>query len=225
MTPPSTGHSLPRQGLLLLVALTFFWGVNWPAMKITMAEMTPWTYRSITGVTGAIGLLLLTVALRQRLSVPRHEWPKLIAMALVNGPRLLIADEPTTGLDVTVQAQVLDLLAGLVHSRNMATIIITHDLGVVSHYCTRIAVMFAGTIVETGAVDEVLNNPRHPYTRELIDSVPERIIDRGYRKVGRAPDLYNLPSGCLFRYRCPMAAEICHSAPPAKVVGPGHAAR
>lgn len=83
MTPP-TGPSLPRQGLLLLAALTFFWGVNWPAMKITMAEMTPWTYRSITGVTGAIGLLLLTVALRQRLSVPRRERPKLIAMALVN---------------------------------------------------------------------------------------------------------------------------------------------
>jgi len=149
----------------------------------------------------------------------------LIAMALVNDPRLLIADEPTTGLDVTVQAQVLDLLAGLVTSRNMATIIITHDLGVVSHYCTRIAVMFAGTVVETGSVDEVLHNPRHPYTRELIDSVPERIIDRGYRKVGRAPDLYNLPTGCLFRYRCPMAAEVCHSVPAARQVGPGHTAR
>jgi oligopeptide/dipeptide ABC transporter ATP-binding protein len=148
----------------------------------------------------------------------------LIAMALVNGPRLLIADEPTTGLDVTVQAQVMDLLADLVQSRNMATIIITHDLGVVSHYCTRVAVMFAGTIVESGAVDEVLENPRHPYTRELIDSVPERILDRGYRKVGRAPDLYDLPGGCLFRYRCPMAAEICHSAPPPKPVGPGHVA-
>lgn len=84
MTPPATGHALPRQGLLLLVALTFFWGVNWPAMKITMAEMTPWTYRSITGIAGAIGLLLLTVALRQRLSVPRREWPALIVMALVN---------------------------------------------------------------------------------------------------------------------------------------------
>jgi oligopeptide/dipeptide ABC transporter ATP-binding protein len=96
---------------------------------------------------------------------------------------------------------------------------------VVSHYCTRIAVMFAGTVVETGSVDEVLHNPRHPYTRELIDSVPERIIDRGYRKVGRAPDLYNLPTGCLFRYRCPMAAEVCHSVPPAKQVGPGHTAR
>jgi len=149
----------------------------------------------------------------------------LIAMALVNDPRLLIADEPTTGLDVTVQAQVMDLLSDLVRSRSMATIIITHDLGVVSHYCTRVAVMFAGTIVEAGAVDEVLNNPRHPYTRELIDSVPERIIDRGYRKVGRAPDLYNLPNGCLFRYRCPMAAEICHTVPVARAVGPGHAAR
>lgn len=84
MTPPSTDHKLPRQGLLLLVALTFFWGVNWPAMKITMAEMTPWTYRSITGVAGALGLFLLTLALRQRLAVPRREWPALIAMALVN---------------------------------------------------------------------------------------------------------------------------------------------
>ena len=149
----------------------------------------------------------------------------LIAMALAGEPALLVADEPTTALDVTVQAQVLALIARLVAERGLALMLISHDLGVVASACTRIAVMFAGTIVETGAVDEVLNNPRHPYTRELIDSVPERIIDRGYRKVGRAPDLYNLPSGCLFRYRCPMAAEICHSAPPAKVVGPGHAAR
>lgn len=84
MTPPSTSPSLPRQGLLLLVALTFFWGVNWPAMKISLAEMSPWTYRSLTGVIGATGLILLTLAMGQRLWIPRREWPKLTAMALVN---------------------------------------------------------------------------------------------------------------------------------------------
>lgn len=84
MSPPPANDSLPRQGLVLLVVLTILWGVNWPAMKITMAEMTPWTYRSITGVTGALGLFLLTLALRQRLTVPRRELPSLVAMALVN---------------------------------------------------------------------------------------------------------------------------------------------
>jgi oligopeptide/dipeptide ABC transporter ATP-binding protein len=148
----------------------------------------------------------------------------LMAMALVNEPDLLIADEPTTGLDVTVQAQVLDLLLDLMRSRNMATIIITHDLGVVANYSSRVAVMFSGTVVEHGNVEDVIDNPMHPYTRELIDSIPDRIAQRGYKKVGGAPDLYDLPKGCLFRYRCPFADDACGSAPPTVAISETHAA-
>ncbi len=148
----------------------------------------------------------------------------LMALALVNEPDLLIADEPTTGLDVTVQAQVLDLLLELMRSRNMATIIITHDLGVVANYCSRVAVMFSGTVVEYGDIDNVIDNPKHPYTQELIDSIPERIAERGYKRVGGAPDLYNLPAGCVFRYRCPRADETCITAPPSVSFGGAHVA-
>ena len=148
----------------------------------------------------------------------------LMALSLVNEPDLLIADEPTTGLDVTVQAQVLDLLLDLMRSRNMATIIITHDLGVVANYCSKVAVMFSGTVVEYGAVGDVIDNPQHPYTRELIDSIPDRIAQRGYRRVGGAPDLYDLPAGCLFRYRCPKADDACGSPPPSVRFGPNHTA-
>lgn len=146
----------------------------------------------------------------------------LMAMALVNEPDLLIADEPTTGLDVTVQAQVLDLLRDLMRSRNMATIIITHDLGVVANYSSRVAVMFSGTVVEQGKVADVIDKPVHPYTRELIDSIPERIAQRGYKKVGGAPDLYDLPKGCLFRYRCPFADDDCKRPAPTVDISESH---
>ena len=119
----------------------------------------------------------------------------LIALALVNHPRLVIADEPTTGLDVTVQAEVLDTLRELVRAHGMSAIIITHDLGIVAHYCDRLAVMFAGTIVEQGPTRKVFHEQRHPYTRALIASTPKRIAERGYGQVGGAPpDLYALPA-------------------------------
>ena len=154
-----------------------------------------------------------------------HAWPHelsggmaqrvLIAMALVNQPRLVIADEPTTGLDVTVQAEVLDTLRELVRAHRMSAIVITHDLGIVAHYCDRLAVMFAGVIVEQGPTRAVFREQRHPYTRALIASTPKRIARRGFGDVGGTPpDLYALPEGCLYRDRCVRAADICVQPPP-----------
>ena len=151
----------------------------------------------------------------------------LIAMALMNGPRLLIADEPTTGLDVTVQAQILDLLRDLVQRFGMAMMIITHDLGVVAHYCDEVAVMFAGTIVESGPVRRIFGAPGHPYTRALIGATPERrrVGQGGAQIGGEPPDLYDLPSGCPVRLRCAHATELCASPPPDRVMTPGHVVR
>jgi len=149
----------------------------------------------------------------------------LMAMALINRPRLVIADEPTTGLDVTVQAEVLDTLRELVRAHGMSAILITHDLGVVAHYCDRVAVMFAGTIVEQGPTRSVFRHQRHPYTRALIASTPKRIAERGFGQVGGTPpDLYALPEGCLYRDRCTQAAELCAEAPPERAFDGGHAA-
>jgi peptide/nickel transport system ATP-binding protein/oligopeptide transport system ATP-binding protein len=147
----------------------------------------------------------------------------LIAMALVNEPALLIADEPTTGLDVTVQAQILDLLRGLVMERGMGAVVITHDLGVVAHYCDRMAVMFAGTIVERGPVADVFAAPSHPYTRALLSATPERLtLGAGATIGGAPPDLYALPEGCAYRDRCPRAAEVCRTPPPLPELSAGH---
>jgi oligopeptide/dipeptide ABC transporter ATP-binding protein len=150
----------------------------------------------------------------------------LIAMALINEPRLLIADEPTTGLDATVQAQILDLLRDLVRTRNLGAIIITHDLGVVAHYCDEVAVMYAGSIVEKGPVAAVFGAPCHPYTRSLIDSTPDR-LQIGTRRVAGAPppNLYALPEGCHYRDRCERASELCRAAPPPSAVAANHLVR
>ena len=149
----------------------------------------------------------------------------LIAMALVNHPRLVIADEPTTGLDVTVQAEVLDTLRELVRAHRMSAIIITHDLGIVAHYCDRLAVMFAGVIVEQGPTRTVFREQRHPYTRALIASTPKRIAQRGFGEVGGTPpDLYALPEGCLYRERCFRAADICVQPPPDMAFAANHRA-
>jgi len=149
----------------------------------------------------------------------------LIAMALVNEPALVIADEPTTGLDVTVQAQVLDTLRDLVRARNLGALVITHDLGVVAHYCQRVAVMFAGRIVEDGPVAQVFARPAHPYTQALIASTPGRIAQLGYTVTGGTPpDLYDLPTGCLYRDRCPRATTACLAPPPRIALDDAHGA-
>ncbi len=149
----------------------------------------------------------------------------LIAMALINGPQLLIADEPTTGLDVTVQAQILDLLRDLVREMNMAALIITHDLGVVAQYCDRVSVMFAGRIFEEGPIESVYRDPRHPYTRALISSSPEKLdlrSDDTY--AGAPPNLFALPSGCYYADRCAYAAEVCQQEPPNEKISESHRA-
>ncbi len=148
----------------------------------------------------------------------------IMALALVNQPRLLVADEPTTGLDVTVQAQILDLLAAAVRERQIGAIIITHDLGVVAQYCDEVAVMFAGQVMEQGPVRRVFADPAHPYTRALLDSTPERLQLGRRRDDGAPPDLARLPDGCLYRERCRMAEAQCHQRPPLRELA-GHAAR
>ncbi|MDI3389061.1 ABC transporter ATP-binding protein [Streptomyces sp. B-S-A8] len=137
----------------------------------------------------------------------------MIAMALALEPDLIIADEPTTALDVTVQAQVMDLLAELQREYNMGLILITHDLGVVADVADKIAVMYAGRIVETAPVHELYARPAHPYTRGLLDSIP-RLDQKGqelYAIKGLPPNLTRIPSGCAFNPRCPKADDICRT--------------
>ncbi|MEO9528262.1 MAG: oligopeptide/dipeptide ABC transporter ATP-binding protein, partial [Roseibium sp.] len=124
---------------------------------------------------------------------------------------VLIADEPTTALDVTVQAQILTLMNGLRRERNAAILFITHDFGVVSSICDRVAVMYAGRIVETGTTEEVLNSPQHPYTARLIECVP--VLGEPERRLdaieGRPPVVNDLPAGCAFADRCPSVQPAC----------------
>ncbi|MEU9121407.1 ABC transporter ATP-binding protein [Streptomyces sp. NPDC048506] len=148
----------------------------------------------------------------------------MIAMALSLGPDLIIADEPTTALDVTVQAQVMDLLAELQRELTMGLILITHDLGVVADVADTIAVMYAGRIVETAPVHQLYRAPAHPYTRGLLDSIP-RLDHKGQRLYaikGLPPNLTAIPPGCPFNPRCPLAQDVCRSElPPLHDVGPG----
>jgi peptide/nickel transport system ATP-binding protein len=155
---------------------------------------------------------------RDRLSSYPHEFSGgmrqrvMIAMALANEPRLLIADEPTTALDVTVQAQILELIAELQAETGTAMIIITHDLGVVAEVADEIAVMYAGRIVEQASAAELFANPQHPYTRGLLASIPRLDRDRssGLDPIaGRPPSLIAPPSGCAFHPRCPRAFDRC----------------
>ncbi|UTF52673.1 ABC transporter ATP-binding protein [Natronosalvus rutilus] len=137
----------------------------------------------------------------------------LIAIGLACEPDLIIADEPTTALDVTTQAKILDLLNDLREERGVSILMITHNLGVVAQTCDRVGVMYAGNLVETGRVDNVFEQPRHPYTRTLIDAIPAVDSDRNrlYALDGSMPDLKTLPDGCNFADRCPHAVEACRS--------------
>lgn len=133
----------------------------------------------------------------------------LTAIALAGRPKLLIADEPTTALDVTIQAQMLDLIRDLQTKMGMSVLMITHDLGVVAETCDRVAVMYAGEIVEEGPVDEIFANPSHPYTYMLLESIPTQHAERLIPIKGNVPDLIDLPTGCHFAPRCPWAQEQC----------------
>ncbi|MFF5090219.1 dipeptide/oligopeptide/nickel ABC transporter permease/ATP-binding protein [Streptomyces niveus] len=147
----------------------------------------------------------------------------LIAMAVALGPDVLIADEPTTALDVTVQAQIMQLLRDLQVERDMAVLLITHDLAVVSERADDVAIMYAGNVVETGPVREVFANPRHPYTKGLLDSVPEHAERGGLLPAvpGSPPELSDVPPGCVFQARCPLARERCAEERPRLVTDDG----
>jgi dipeptide transport system ATP-binding protein len=145
----------------------------------------------------------------------------MIAMAIACNPRLLIADEPTTALDVTVQAQILDLLRGLQKERGMALVLVTHNMGVVAEMAQRVAVMYAGEVMEERSASALFDAPQHPYTAALIAAMPERHADHdeGGRLAtipGMVPGLYDRPQGCLFAPRCPYATGHCQVRPPAR---------
>ncbi len=166
-----------------------------------------------------------------------HEYPHqlsggmrqrvMIAMALSTEPDLLIADEPTTALDVTIQAQILELMRDLRQKNRMAIMLITHDLGVVAEMADEVVVMYAGKVVEKGDVRTIFGTPHHPYAQGLLASIP-RLDERVNRLEvikGTVPSPYNLPTGCLFKRRCPHRMPICDVAPPYRELGPDHYSR
>ncbi|MEA2583732.1 MAG: oligopeptide transport system ATP-binding protein [Thermomicrobiales bacterium] len=151
----------------------------------------------------------------------------MIAIALACNPKVLIADEPTTALDVTIQAQILDLMGGLNRDFGTAIVLITHDLGVVAEVCQRVIVMYAGKIVEQGSAKDLFANPQHPYTIGLLRSIPrlgERVKDTLATIGGLPPDLLAPPTGCRFRPRCPRRQELCEQEPPLAETQPGQRA-
>ncbi len=167
----------------------------------------------------------------QRVDLYPHEFSGgmrqrvLIAMALIGKPDLLIADEPTTALDVTVQAQVLRLIHGLVQEFNLGVVLITHNLGVVAQVCTHVAVMYAGNIVESGPVRPIFKSPGHPYTRALLSAIPSAHMKRGdlIGLAGTVPNLISPPRGCRFAPRCEFARPECTERLPAPIeVAPSH---
>jgi oligopeptide/dipeptide ABC transporter ATP-binding protein len=151
----------------------------------------------------------------------------MIAMALIHSPDLLILDEPTTGLDVTIQAEIMDLVRQLVHESGLTALLITHDLGVVAEVCDLVAVMYGGKIMEYGTAEQVFTRRAHPYTRELLRATlaVESKVGEFYSIPGSVPDLRRLPTGCVFASRCPDRAPICDVDPPVALVGERHLAR
>ncbi len=150
----------------------------------------------------------------------------MIAMALACEPIFIIADEPTTALDVTIQAQILELMKSLTERLGVALVIITHNLGVVARYANRVNVMYAGKIIERGVATDIYHDPRHPYTLGLLRSVPRLDQARGSRLIpidGQPPDLTRLDGGCAFRPRCTFAVDRCaREIPPLEDAGDGH---
>jgi oligopeptide/dipeptide ABC transporter ATP-binding protein len=141
----------------------------------------------------------------------------MIAMALICDPVLIIADEPTTALDVTIQAQILELLQKMQDDSGTSIIMITHDLGVIAETCDDVVVMYAGRVAEQGSVEDVFNSPRHPYTRGLLESIPRLTTPRKSRLAtieGMVPALTDMPAGCRFNNRCPHADQHCVSSYP-----------
>jgi len=152
----------------------------------------------------------------------------MIAMALVNNPRLLIADEPTTALDVTIQAQILDLMQDLQDKHGAAVVLITHDLAVVAETCQRVIVMYGGRIQETAPVEELFDHPLHPYTTGLLKSIPDFATKGEPMQAipGNVPSIFNFPEGCRFASRCPVAVPQCMTTEPElRMIRTGHEVR
>jgi dipeptide transport system ATP-binding protein len=151
----------------------------------------------------------------------------MVAIAIACNPRLLVADEPTTALDVTVQAQMLELLLQLQRERGMALMLITHDLSVVAQTAQRVVVMYAGQVVETGWVPDIFNAPKHPYTQALLAALPEHNIGRNRLQTlgGVVPGQYDRPAGCLLSPRCPYATDRCRAERPQLIGAPGEQTR
>ena len=179
------------------------------------------------------------VQLLNRVGIPQperriHAYPQeysggmrqrvLIGMSIAGRPDLLIADEPTTALDVSVQAQILRLIKELVREIDLTVLVITHNMGVIAQLCNRIAVMYAGNVVETGPLREVLRSPKHPYTQGLLQAIPTDEIGRGMLEpiAGAVPSLLDPPSGCRFHPRCPFAQAKCQTRVPPMVGSPDH---
>ena len=138
----------------------------------------------------------------------------MIAIAIACNPKLLIADEPTTALDVTIQAQILELMQKMRKQYAMSLILITHDLGVIASMCTRVIVMYGGIIVEEGDVRDIFYRTAHPYTKGLLESIPKANGEKLVPIFGTPPDLLNPPAGCPFAARCPYAMKLCHAFQP-----------
>jgi oligopeptide/dipeptide ABC transporter ATP-binding protein len=172
-----------------------------------------------------------SIELLQRVGIPRAEqivddYPHqlsggmrqrvMIAIAMACNPKLLIADEPTTALDVTIQAQILDLMRNVAKENGTSILLITHDLGVVAEMCDRVAVMYAGKIVEQGLVRDIFKNPQHPYTQGLLKTIPKMVGERErlHPIDGNVPSLRNMPVGCRFAPRCPHVMDICREKDP-----------
>ncbi len=197
---------------------------------INLHRRTPWA-AALDMAAGLLGKVRISDG-RSRLNSYPHQYSGgmrqrvMIAMALACKPQLIIADEPTTALDVTVQAQILALLKELTREANSAMILITHDLGVVARYADRVVVMYGGRIVETAPARDLYKTPKHPYTRGLMASVPRLDGDTDRPLVpieGQPPDLATLPPGCAFAPRCQQAVDRCRSErPPLVETLPGH---
>jgi oligopeptide/dipeptide ABC transporter ATP-binding protein len=150
-----------------------------------------------------------------------------IAMALLTEPDLLIADEPTTALDATLEVQVIRLLRELQRDVGCSVLFISHHLGAVAELCERVAIMYAGEVVEHGSVRDIFRDPRHPYTRKLLECDPGRVLEPLPRMPtigGELPDLVDLPRGCIFEGRCPDRFDRCRQRPPVETVRAGHQA-
>jgi oligopeptide transport system ATP-binding protein len=200
------------------------------AEPLNLHRDSPWA-KALDGAKSLLGRVRIPDAASRLASYP-HQYSGgmrqrvMIAMALACQPRLIIADEPTTALDVTVQAQILDLLKELTRETGSSLLLITHDLGVVARYADRVAVMYGGRIVETAPARELYKRPRHPYTVGLMASIPRLDSDAAHRLVpidGQPPDLAQLPPGCAFHPRCRTATALCHERrPPLVAAGDRH---